>query len=189
MAHTLSSVTIQCVPAVRQWSIIRNASEILFLNSCSLGSQSISAGAVLLCSRGSCSWARDDVAFEKRVVFVVLERGREGTVLHFAIGIEWRGAFLVSPRNVNTHLVKYTSRLLTLGLTVFTRLSPSASGAAAEQDSEIAVSCEQGQPWVMEDVAGNSGCVLLLGCWATKFHGSNAALSYLKYFRVFFSVP
>lgn len=78
------------------------------------------------------------------------------------------------------------SLLLTLSLAAFTHLCLSVTGAAAGQDREIAVSCKQGQPWVIEDVTANNGCILPLACCAMDFHGSNAALSYLKYFRAFF---
>lgn len=52
-ARALSSVTIQYVPAVHLCNTIRIVSVTLFLHSSSLESQS--AGAVLLCSHGSCS--------------------------------------------------------------------------------------------------------------------------------------
>lgn len=130
--HVLSRVPIQYVPAVRRCNIIRLVSVTLFLYPCSLGSQSISAAAVPIFSRGSCSWASDGVAFGKKKA--VLERGREGTILRFAIRIGWRGVFLVPLYNVNSHLAKYTSLLLTLSLAVFTHLSLSVTGAAAKQD-------------------------------------------------------
>lgn len=50
----------------------------------------------------------------------------------------------------------------------------------------MAISCEQGWLWVVEDVTGNNVYVLLLGCCAKNFHWSDAGLSYLKYFWVCF---
>lgn len=63
MARSLSSVTIQHVPAVHLRNIIRTVSVTLFPHSCSLGIQS--AVAVPICSCECCSQAGDDVAFEK----------------------------------------------------------------------------------------------------------------------------
>lgn len=77
------------------------------------------------------------------------------------------------------------SLLLTLSLAAFTHLCLWVTGAAAGQDREIAVSCKQGRLWVIKDVTVNNGCILPLACCVMDFHGSNAALSYLKYFRVF----
>lgn len=109
MARTLSSIIIQYVPAVRRCNIIRVVAVILFPCSGSLGSQSSSAGAVPISSHGSCSGASGDVAFEKKgVVFAVLYRGREGTVLCLAVRIGCRGAFLMSLCKINSGLAKHT---------------------------------------------------------------------------------